>query len=102
MTVKERFCGRTIISYISLQDHLDSSGTDGRRVQEFLQSLPPAPHARNDFSDLGIQAPGQQAAASLSDNLDNISVISATAAVQVQTQVRLLDCSNYCKTTHTD
>ena len=54
-----------------------------------MQSLPRAPHIRNDFSDLGIQAPNQAGAAVAgADNLDNISVISATAAVQVQqTQV---------------
>ena len=49
-----------------------------------MRTLPPAQHhhVRNDFSDLGIM--GGNAAAALSDNLDNISVISATAAVQVQ------------------
>ncbi len=64
-----------------------------------MQSLPPAPHIRNDFSELGIQGPDMGAAMSLSDNLDNVSVISATAAVQVQqSQVReilLLNCT-YC------
>ncbi len=71
-----------------MQDHLDSSGTDGDAVLAFMQSLPPAPRIRNDFSELGIQAPDMGAAMSLSDNLDNVSVISATAAVQVQnTQV---------------
>ena len=41
-----------------------------------VQNLPPRPTPRNDFSHLGISQ-------ALSDNLDDISVISATAAVTV-------------------
>lgn len=70
---------KSTLHFIPLQDRVVESGTEGRRVQQFIQSLPrTVAHQRNDFSDLGIQAPVQQ------DNLsDDVSVISATAAVTV-------------------
>ena len=48
-------------------------GTDGSRVQQFIRNLPQNTlHLRNDFSDLGILGPEQQALS------DDVSVISAT------------------------
>ena len=65
-----------------LQRHVADSGIDGRRAQEALRSLPSsASHRRNDFTSLGIGA--ALAAGSASDELDAISVVSATAAVSV-------------------
>ncbi|KAK2173937.1 hypothetical protein NP493_839g00077 [Ridgeia piscesae] len=66
----------------NLRRHVADSGIDGRRAQEALRSLQPsASHRRNDFSNLGIGA--ALSAGSLSDELDAISVVSATAAVSV-------------------
>lgn len=58
-----------------------STGADGQRVQNYIRNNihPTSGHIRNDFSHLGIF----NVAPELSDNLDEISVISATAAVQV-------------------
>ncbi|XP_074647977.1 uncharacterized protein LOC141903657 [Tubulanus polymorphus] len=52
--------------------HLNSTGTDGRRVAEYINTI----HSndiihRNDFSNLGIMPPV--------DNSDSLSMISATA-----------------------
>lgn len=43
---------------------------------EILRSLPHTARPRNDFSHLGIRH-------ATTDNLDNVSIISATAAVAV-------------------
>lgn len=62
--------------FLFLQDRVQQSGTDGMRVQQFIQSLPRSYlHQRNDFSHLGINANAA--------NSDDVSVISATAAVTV-------------------
>jgi len=73
---------------------MDDSGIDGARVQEQLRRLPRSTvHMRNDFLDLGIMAPAQAAGGdgmAGQEQLDNMSVISATAAValpQAYTQV---------------
>ena len=63
-----------------IQRRAEQTGANGTRIQEVLQTLPRGRIQRNDFSHLGI-IPGQGDADS--DNLDNISVISATAAVHV-------------------
>lgn len=61
---------------------IQSIGLDGQRTANFVQNIPQSrPHRRNDFSDLGIMGP--QGGAAASDSLDEISVISATAAVRV-------------------
>ncbi|KAI0232093.1 hypothetical protein LSAT2_017594 [Lamellibrachia satsuma] len=66
----------------NLRRHVADSGIDGRRAQEALRSLPSsASHRRNDFTSLGIGA--ALPAGSASDELDAISVVSATAAVSV-------------------
>ncbi|KAI0232094.1 hypothetical protein LSAT2_017595 [Lamellibrachia satsuma] len=66
----------------NLRRHVADSGIDGRRAQEALRSLPSsASHRRNDFTSLGIGA--ALPAGSGSDELDAISVVSATAAVSV-------------------
>jgi len=58
---------------------LDQSGIDGRRVVEHIRQLPRSNvHRRNDFWDLGIMAAGNQ-----QNDVDDVSVISATAAVAV-------------------
>ncbi len=75
------------------QARLQTSETNGRRVQQFIQSIPRTQFIpRNDFSDLGILPPQQQQA--LSDSVaDDVSVISATAAVTVPfAQVRGFLC----------
>lgn len=67
-----------------MQDHLNTTDTDGQRVQEFIQSLQPTqPIIRNDFSHLGLP-PQQQGA----DNWDNISVTSVSAQAVPYTQVK--------------
>lgn len=64
----------------NLTQHLQAqTGADGEQVQQFIQSLPNSGIRRNDFSELGIGPIDQ----SLSDEM---SVISATAAVTVNTQ----------------
>ncbi|KAL5022466.1 hypothetical protein ScPMuIL_001621 [Solemya velum] len=69
---------------IHVQNHLDMTETDGRRVQEFIQSIPQSRgHVRNDFSDLGIQV------GHLGENWDNISVTSISAAAVPYTQTNL-------------
>ena len=60
-------------------------GEAGPRVQQYIQTLPRSDvHMRNDFSHLGLPVPqqldGQQALS------DEVSVISATAAVHVSQQ----------------
>lgn len=83
-----------IKAIVLLQRHMDDSGIDGARVEEQLRRLPRSNvHVRNDFFDLGITAPTQAAAVdglAGQEQLDNMSVISATAAValpQAYTQV---------------
>ncbi|KAK2151649.1 hypothetical protein LSH36_356g06010 [Paralvinella palmiformis] len=58
-----------------MTEHLNDTETDGQRVQQFIQNLPPSHTVRNDFSHLGINA------GAFSDDFDEISVISATATV---------------------
>ena len=60
---------------------MERAGYDGRRVLRLLQHLPRNHvHRRNDFWDLGIVAGDGNMS---NDDLDNISVVSATAAVAV-------------------
>lgn len=66
-----------------MRRHMEASGIDGSRVQEQLRQLPRSNvHLRNDFIDLGI-IPGAvgTAAGDVGDAMDDVSVISATAAV---------------------
>jgi hypothetical protein len=61
-----------------VQNRVQREPASGTRVAQFIQSLPRSgARQRNDFSHLGI---GQGVTA---DNLDNMSIISATAAVTV-------------------
>jgi len=63
-----------------IANHLSNTRTDGPRVQQFIQSLPRSDaHVRNNFSHLGINSAQQGAMA----GSDEVSVISATAAVHV-------------------
>ena len=67
--------------YFVLQQRLDATGTDGARVQEFVRNIPQTtPHVQNDFSNLGIPAPGD-------NNWDNVSVTSVSATAVPYTQV---------------
>ncbi|CAG5131153.1 unnamed protein product [Candidula unifasciata] len=63
---------RTALEMIA-QNHISSSGTNGRAVQDFINSLPRTGVQRNDFSQLGIPQAQQN------DNWDNISVTSVSA-----------------------
>ncbi|XP_013383177.1 uncharacterized protein LOC106153697 [Lingula anatina] len=67
-----------------IQNRLANTNSDGRAVQQFIQALPPAPVPRNDFSHLGIPPPQ-----GLFDNMDNISVVSATTVPYQQTNTYL-------------
>ncbi|KAJ8316880.1 hypothetical protein KUTeg_004784 [Tegillarca granosa] len=70
---------------LTIRDHVDASGTDGERVQQFVQNLQQTyPHVRNDFSNLGIPNQPQQF-----DNWDNISVTSVSATALPYTQSNL-------------
>lgn len=70
---------------LTIRDHVDASGTDGERVQQFVQNLQQTyPHVRNDFSNLGIPNQPQQF-----DNWDNISVTSVSATAVPYTQSNL-------------
>lgn len=72
-----------------MRRHVERSGIDGTRVQEQVRQLPRSTiHMRNDFFDLGIMSGAAEVDADgLADvedgQLDNMSVISATAAVTV-------------------
>lgn len=70
-----------------MRRQMESSGIDGARVQEQLRQLPRSTmHLRNDFIDLGIIPPPDAAAGGVGDGgdaMDNVSVISATAAVAI-------------------
>jgi len=71
---------------LRVANHLSNTGTDGHRVQQFIRSLPRSDvHMRNDFTHLGIQGHAPQAAGAGAGSLgsDEMSVISATAAVHV-------------------
>ncbi|XP_064631292.1 uncharacterized protein LOC135489726 [Lineus longissimus] len=64
---------------LHMQSHIQHSGHDGRRVQEFVQNIPQSQYIpRNDFSELGIAPPDPAPAASVSD-FDSGSIMSATA-----------------------
>lgn len=66
-----------------MEDRVARSGGRGEQTQAFIQSLQASnPHHRNDFSDLGIPGPDAPSAAQALS--DDVSVISATAAVTVQ------------------
>ncbi|CAH1784023.1 unnamed protein product [Owenia fusiformis] len=68
---------RTVLE-TRMQNHLANTGADGERVAEFVNSIQPTqPIQRNDFSHLGIQAPGAQG------DFDDVSVISATATAAI-------------------
>uniref|UniRef100_A0A0B7AVC5 RING-type domain-containing protein n=1 Tax=Arion vulgaris TaxID=1028688 RepID=A0A0B7AVC5_9EUPU len=55
------------------QNHIESSGSNGRAVQDFIHTLPHNGVQRNDFSHLGINPIHEH------DNWDNISVTSISA-----------------------
>jgi hypothetical protein len=69
-----------------------AAGDQGEQTLRFIRSLQPSvPHQRNDFSELGIATAPLDAGldagldgGAASDPLDDVSVISATAAVTVQ------------------
>lgn len=58
---------------LHIQNRVQTSGTNGAEVQNFIQSLPASGVVRNDFSDLGIPS------AQDLDNLDTISVTNVSA-----------------------
>ncbi|BFZ01395.1 hypothetical protein BsWGS_04433 [Bradybaena similaris] len=63
---------RTVLELVA-QNHLSASGTNGRAVQDFVNSLPRTGVQRNDFSHLGFAPPQEN------DNWDNISITSVSA-----------------------
>ena len=64
---------------------MSQSGSDGQRVQEFIQSIPQTrPHIQNDFSELGLPP------AHAEDNWDNVSVTSVRTSTVPYTQVNIL------------
>ncbi|XP_052773248.1 uncharacterized protein LOC128212045 [Mya arenaria] len=66
-----------------LRNHLEATGSDGERVQEFIRSIPQSQlHVQNDFSELGIPPPNE-------NNWDNVSIHSVTATTVPYSQSNL-------------
>jgi len=73
---------KNVVNYLLFKERLAQSGTDGQRVQEFVQNIQPSqPILRNDFSNLGINN------GATGDNWDNISITSVSATAIPYTQV---------------
>ncbi|XP_053406797.1 uncharacterized protein LOC128559399 [Mercenaria mercenaria] len=69
---------------LHIRNRVDATGTDGRRVQEFIRSIPQSQHhVQNDFSNIGIPPPGE--------NWETASItsISATAVPYTQTNLHM-------------
>lgn len=67
-----------------VRERVSQSGSDGQRVQEFIQSIPQTrPHIQNDFSELGLPP------AHAEDNWDNVSVTSVRTSTVPYTQTNL-------------
>lgn len=78
-----------LLLFYILQQHLENTGTDGQRVQEYIRSIPQSDvHIQNDFSNLGIPPPA-------AENWDNVSVTSISATALPYTQVHISRLRKY-------